>query len=639
MRFHEIILEASVLQSKYGPGSPFKVSSAAKGQALESYIKSKVKDFDASDVLLKVFVKGPFDSIEDTGIENPDEVIEVGQQKSPLFLVKFDREDKSSIILLGKQDIIEGGMIKHYAAKEGETAKFSASVKGLVAEALLGVAMYAKLTARGGDLTAPVNEEMIWGIIDGIKPKGDDEVGTEVHDRNSKISDHIRISIKMRTDVQSVFTDPKFRPSFTDQIAAWVKYVNSDLAQQYADVLYKNQRPDNISILLAGKAGEKMDVAINVLDKKGNATRKHEQVKLSVKLSDGLMGQVGRGDNPQEVYANLVKLFNPLGVDLSGKQAEIMKSATDFGIEKQFVPAARIAYMEAHDQLLSILASPNGDALIAAKLANLADAHSTGHDDTMHVIEKHGDQDYRLLNYKGLSKVFQKEQINLVCDYSTGESSKTGGERTPMLTFYDKNNSGPDGRLLKIWVRGRGGEDKQYANTVIEPGKLLKELAAFRRFRKPSEPRNNQNTNTPNINNLIKSVIMRNQLDVESNPILQSEMLARAKELFGAGHNHNQVKQQLISEFPPPEQQPPIEPQIVQPVQQPIEPVQQEPVQQEPTQPKQRLGHLRQGSEEESEPDETPQPSGFYAKYGYPQKYPKKITEELFSILKNAGIR
>jgi hypothetical protein len=63
------------------------------------------------------------------------------------------------------------------------------------------------------------------------------------------------------------------------------------------------------------------------------------------------------------------------------------------------------------------------------------------------------------------------------------------------------------------------------------------------------------------------------------------------------------------------------------PVQQPIEPVQQE-----PTQPNQRLGHLRQGSEEESEPNETPQ-------YGYPQKYPKKITEELFSILKNAGIR
>jgi hypothetical protein len=596
MRFHEIILEASVLHSKYGPGSPFKVSSAGKGQALEAYIKSKVEDFDASDVLLKIFVRGPFDSIEDTGIENPDEIILVGQQKSPLFLVKFDRENgKTPIILLGKRDIIEGGMTKHYAAKEGENAKFSASVKGLVAEALLGVAMFAKLTARGGDLTAPVDERDIWNIVDKVKPKGDDEVGTEVHDRNSKISDHITISIKMRTDVQSVFTDPQFRPAFEEQVNSWLKYVNSDLAQRYADALYKNQRPDNISILLAGKAGEKMDVAINVLDAQGKATKKHEQIKLSVKLSDGLMGQVGRGDNPIQVYANLAGLFSPLGIDLEGQKESIIQSAKEFGIKKQFVPAARIAYQEAHDQLQSILGTPEGDAHVANQLANFADSHATGNDDSMHVIEKYGKEDYRLLNYKGLTKAFQERNINIGCEYSTGKSSKTGGEDTPMLTFYDVNNPGPNGRLLRIWVRGRGGEGKEYANTVIEPGKLLKELAAFKRFRKTAEPKKNQDQAQQVPDNIINGIITRHQLPIEQQP----QISAQANELFKSGYNFNQIEQELVKQFAQ-QQQEPVEPAPVEPA----------PAQQPPAQ-SQKLGHLRQQ---------------------------QPVLEELSSILKNAGI-
>ena len=94
-----------------------------------------------------------------------------------------------------------------------------------------------------------------------------------------------------------------------------------------------------------------------------------------------------------------------------------------------------------------------------------------------------------------------------------------------------------------------------------------------------------------------------------------------------------QVKQQLISEFPPPEQQPPIEPQMVQPVQQPIEPVEQEPLQQQPAQSKQRLGHLRQGPEEEAEPKEPPMPGGFFDKYGYPQKI-KESDDQVLAMIR-----
>ena len=488
MRVIDILSEASVLHDKYGPGSLFKVSSATKGQALAKYIKEYVDDFETSDILEKVSVE-PLTSSQLISKSRVSGLVFAGVQKPPLFKVTFKREGKKPITIIAKKDLIEGGMTKHYASKEGEPTKFSASVKGLVAEALLGVAMYAKLTARGGDLTAHIVPEDIWAVVDRVKPTGDDEIGDSVKDRKSKVSDHIALIIKMRTDVQHVFTDPQFRPSFHEEVASWIKYANSSLAQRYADVLYKNQRPDNITILLAGKAGEKLDVAINVLDSKGRPTSQLQQVKLSVKLSDGLMGQAPRGDNPEEVYDNLSNLFAPLGVSLEHKKNEIIASAQKHGIKQQFVPAAAIGYTEAYQQLMSVLQMPEGDAAVAEKLAQFADSHATANDPTMHVIEKYGKGDYRLLNYKGLAQVFQEQNINITCSLDFGTSSKTGGAKTPTLTFYDSNNPGPSGRLMKMWVRGRGGEGKEYANTVIEPGRLMKDLAAFRRHRKPEHVR------------------------------------------------------------------------------------------------------------------------------------------------------
>ena len=489
-----ILTEASVFAPKYDGSQAFRISSADKGQKLLAYIQKAIPDFDPDDLLYKVRAAGPYKEDELTPPKGALFARVGADSKGGLFAIEFSRKEKKPIVLFGAKDFIQTGLVKHYETKAGEEAKakFSPSVKGLVAEALLGVAMYAKLVARGGDLTAKINEKDIWTIVDRVKPKGDDEVGDSVTDRNSKISDHISISIGMRTDVQAVFTNPQFRPAFADQVASWIKYANSDLGQRYADALYKNNRPDNISILLAGKLGDKMDVAINVLNTQGQATRKHEQIKLSVKLSNGLIGQQGRGNNPQEVYDNLVELFGPLGVNLEFKKADILAAAQKSGIKQQFVPAMSIAYQEAWEQLLSILELPEGDAELASRVARLADYHATKNDPAMQVIETNGKGDYKLLNYKGLAELFKEQNINITCQLTFGTSSKTGGAKTPDLMFFDKNNPTPSGRLVDIRVRGRGGEGKEYANNIIEPLKLMKELAAFKRFRKPEHIKANK---------------------------------------------------------------------------------------------------------------------------------------------------
>ena len=350
---------------------------------------------------------------------------------------------------------------------------------GLVAEGLLGVAMYAKLIARGGDLTAEVTPEDVWGIVDRIKPQGADTLVDNVKDVNNKVSDSINLLITLAADIQEVLVNPKYRSMFKQKVISWCNYVNSELSQRYADALYKNNRPDNVTIRLAGKEGGKIDVLINVLDKEGKPTRKMEQVKLSVKLSDSLIGQQARGKTHEEVYNNLEKLFEPLGVDLSLKKNKILKAALISGVHNQFIDAMGIAYKEAATQLTQLSKGVKNDISLAEKVANLTDFHATGNDPEIQVIEQNPGGDYRLLNYKGLKKVFAKNNIDVSVKYNEGTSTKVQGIM-PSIVFYDKNNPNKQGKLVEIRFRARGN----YANHIIEPGPLLKELAAYNRFKR-----------------------------------------------------------------------------------------------------------------------------------------------------------
>jgi hypothetical protein len=361
-----------------------------------------------------------------------------------------------------------------------EAPKIQTRSAGLVAEGLLGVAMYAKLIARGGDLTADVTPEEIWNIVSRIKPEGVDSLVDTVKDINSKVSDSINLTITLAADIQEVLTNPKYRPLFEDKVKSWCKYVNADLSQKYADILYKNNRPDNITIRLAGTEGGKVDVLINVLDKDGTPTRKLEQLKLSVKLSDSLIGQQARGKSHEEVYTNLEKLFDPLGVDLSGKKDKILKAALSSGVQQQFISAMAIAYKEAANQLMRLTKGEKNDVSLSSKIAALTDFHATQNDPEIQVIEQTPGGDYRLLNYKGLKSVFEKNNIDVTIKYVEGTSSKIEGGVMPRIIFYDKNNPGSKGMLVEMRFRARGN----YANHIIIPGPLLKELAAFNRFKR-----------------------------------------------------------------------------------------------------------------------------------------------------------
>lgn len=383
----------------------------------------------------------------------------------------FDNGSSAKIKQIFKSSALKGST--------DDAPKLQTRTAGLVAEGLLGAAMFAKLTARGGNLTEDITSTDVWDIVSRIKSDDNGVLTDTVSDINNQVSDSINLVVQLSVDIKEALTNPNYRPLFEDKVTSWVNYANSDLSQKYADILYKNNRPDNITIRLEGIAGGKVDVVINVLDKEGRPTKKLEQVKLSVKLSDSLIGQQARGSTHEEVYENLQKLFEPLDIDISSIKDKILKAALASGIQNQFVGAMELAYTTAAKQLTSMSSSTSADTSLASKVAKLTDHHATANDPQIQVIEQTPGADYRLLNYKGLKQVFEKNNIDLEVKYVAGASSKIEEGVMPRILFYDKNNQTRTGKLLEIRYRARGN----YANHIIEPGPLLKELAAYRRFK------------------------------------------------------------------------------------------------------------------------------------------------------------
>jgi hypothetical protein len=298
-------------------------------------------------------------------------------------------------------------------------------------------------------------------------------------------------------------------------------------------------------------------------------------MNVSLKAGSPHIGQVGGG-----------QIRNPKATGY------ILNNANDlfgpFGVE--ITPPAQItdkvefwvdAYKQAAEQLKEMLSGDDArtEAGIVAKIADFVANHGTSGDPNIKLVSLGKTGISTVHSFKSLKRKLISNNIDLTCEYREGRS-KIKKQPRPELRIYDKNGAG-----AVIYIRYSSTEDELKIWNTVEMKELLKKLTTITHEKRVRDP---------------------------------SDSLSDEPE--------------LIEPAPP-----------QQPTQQPAQqlPTQQEPAQQEPVQQKQRLGHLRQGPEQEpeTEPTQTPKPGGFFAKYGYPQKYPKQIKEELFSILKNAGIR
>jgi hypothetical protein len=229
--------------------------------------------------------------------------------------------------------------------------------------------------------------------------------------------------------------------------------------------------------------GGKIDVLINVLDQAGQATRKLEQVKYSVKLSKGILGQVARGKTSEEVYQNLEKLFQPLGVDLSSVKQNVVDQSNASGVQTQYAGGMQVGYEEAYNQLNSLLSNKiNGveqNSKFISDLCNFINIHSSKNDPSIQTIQVDETGKFVILNYNQLYKEIKRRNIEIEVAL-TDSFNKERNISLPIITFYDQSQgNNQKGKLVEIRFRFRGN----YANHAVIPGKLLKDLATYKRFK------------------------------------------------------------------------------------------------------------------------------------------------------------
>lgn len=137
-------------------------------------------------------------------------------------------------------------------------------------------------------------------------------------------------------------------------------------------------------------------------------------------------------------------------------------------------------------------------------------------------------------------------------------------------------------------------QDKAVRN-VVEIGGLLKKLTEVIKIKDDTgeedvEKIQDQPQEVPI--NIVNGIIRRNQLPIQQKP----QIIAQANELLKAGYNFNQIEKELVNQFT----QQLADPAAAQDIADPA--TDQQPVQQQLSQSKQRLGHLRQGPEQQSAP-------------------------------------
>jgi len=580
MRFIEFIQEASIFTKPgtytYGHKVNIAINNKQIGQKLLFAIKHYIPEFTGDEDL--EWIK-PVESSP----ENEVIPITVGSGNNHRF---FKLPNGQIIELIGADKVIQGGLI-HAKGQKGSTAENA----GDASEPVLSAAVVAKLIKRGQNDIGDIDEDDVKRVLsDAISAP---ELKLEVEDKNSKIADVIKFTINVKKPTLNFLSDSNFwEGKMKDILPSVVHYANNGHMDRYADYFYKNGKVDEIHVKSDGVSEAKdrktdIEASVNGRPLKG--------MNVSLKAGSPHIGQVGGGQirNPKAagyILNNANDLFGPFGVEIT--PPDQITDKVEFWVH---------AYKQAAEQLKEMLSGKDArsEAGIVAKIADFVANHGTSGDPNIKLVSLNKTGISSVHSFKSLKRKLISNNIDLTCEYREGRS-KIKKQARPELRIYDKNGAG-----AVIYIRYSSTEDELKIWNTVEMKELLKKLTTITHEKKVKDP-------------------------VDS--------LSDEPELIAP---NQQPAQQAIQQPAQQAIQQPAQQAIQQPAQQTMQQpaIQQEPEQQEPAEPKQRLGHLRQGSEEESEPKEIPQLGGFYAKYGYPQKHPKQIKEELFSILKNAGIR
>lgn len=591
MRFREIILEAGLSPSGLRPNYLQNLINLIKAgeeitlipAAASKYGKSVQIDPSETDRIQSILQNS-------IGKLNHKGYLELSNPIGKLKLTQKNKDDQDIFINLA--DIAKTASIK------GKSTDYNI---GDIGEIALGIATGSRFISGGKE----VNEKDFIELANQMNE-------INMTDKKGKLSNSLKLEyfgdikhLNNKTDIAKIVVVAAGRS--IKQFRLFMENFDSSPTDVKSSILSALDYANTSEKIDAGIEKTSLDPNINTVeivsdgisDQKGTKADLIMKIDgerinlLSVKTGPSQLGQASGHD-----WKKQVEFFETIF------RADITKFEKDWGsTNEEHLNALRQIYESIIIPKVATLVKKEDPDLVQAIVKGLI-RYSNDHDketnktstvDIVKLSTTEGSPGFNLLRVDDrLHEALEKtDLIGNATSNRLGVQVKGKINGNELLLFKARSYHSPAGNLVR---------------TIIEGGPLLEELATIVPPKK--QARQSEKQQAPvDISNFIKSIITRNQLPTEQ----ESQILARAEELYKSGYNFQQIEQELVNQFTP---QDTVEPAPQDTAQQPVQP---EPVQQDATtqgtaKPKQRLGHLRQGSEE-------------------------PILEELSSILKNAGIR
>jgi hypothetical protein len=307
MRANEFIIEASIFTKPgiYSYGHKINIASSRKGQGLLAKIQEQIPDFDPNEVL--VWVPLPNDNYSE---DIPE--INLGRENSSNS--RYFKRPNGEIFSVSGPDKSIQGCLTHAEGEKGSTAKN----KGDASEPVLSAAVVAKLIKRGANNVEDITSDDVKHVLK--QALEHPSLTYTVTDKNSKVADIIKFTIKVKAPTRKNLAQPGFWEGYGNLLESTVHYANSGHMDRYADYFYKNGKVDIISVTSDGVSDaktRKTDIDAYVKDDHG-VVRKLKGLNISLKAGSAYIGQVGSGTaNPNDkknkyMLSNAQNLFGPL---------------------------------------------------------------------------------------------------------------------------------------------------------------------------------------------------------------------------------------------------------------------------------------------------------------------------------------
>jgi hypothetical protein len=458
MRAHEFITEASIFTKPdiYSYGHKINIAvGGRKGQGLLAKIKEQMPDFDPNEVL--VWVPIPDDNY-------PEDIPEINLGRENSSNTRYFKRSNGEIFSVSGPDKSIQGCLTHAEGEKGSTAKN----KGDASEPVLSAAVVAKLIKRGANNVEDITGDDVKHVL--TQALEHPSLTYTVTDKNSKVADIIKFTIKVKEPTRKNLAQPGFWEGYGNLLESTVHYANSGHMDRYADYFYKNGKVDIISVTSDGVSDaktRKTDIDAYVKDDHG-VVRKLKGLNISLKAGSAYIGQVGAGssdtNDSRYMLSNAQNLFGPLGIEI--KKSDSINNRLEFWVD---------AYKQAETQLKTLLGGKNSkkEAGVVFRLANFIKSHATNNDPTIHIVSLDKKGLSTIHGFSGIEHKLVAKNIDLDCKLRMGASRKKGDPR-PEITIFDKTSNEP---LVKIRYSSTEAEDKAYSGVSME--KLLKKLTTI----------------------------------------------------------------------------------------------------------------------------------------------------------------